>query len=194
MATEIDTGLKYLNEIKDLGFALQQDFIIKFKQDWGLKESAAELVIQIGHLTQALIENDLIITNKHSWPQLNRKPIDNIKDELADCFLSICSIYGFANITEEEIKKYPYIAILDGNYTKLAIDLQILSAQLLDSCEIFKGLKPKFNRDERAVLISCWRNLLHILTHLSEDLQYDIVTAFKDMEKDARKFLSNEKV
>lgn len=69
MTTEIDADLKYLNEINELGFALQQDFIVKFKQDWGLKESAAELVIQIGHLTQALIENDLISTNKHSWPQ-----------------------------------------------------------------------------------------------------------------------------
>lgn len=193
MATELDIGMKYLEEIKDLGFALQQDFIVKFEQDWGLIESAAELVIQIGHLAQAMIENDLIATNKHSWPQLNRKPINNIKDELADCFLSVCSIYGFAHITEDDIKKYPYIAILDGDHTKLLIDLQVLSAQLLDSCEIYKGLKPSFNRNERAVLISCWRNILHILTHISEDLQYNVVDAFKEMEKDARNFLSKGK-
>lgn len=187
-----EKDLEILFQLSERAFQLQNKFIKKFNQKWNLRESCAELGIQIGHLAQALIENNKIPTNKHSWQQYNRNLINNIADELADCFLSICSIFHFAKITNDEIEKFPPTVIIDNNYSKLLIELHVLSMQLLDSAEVYDGLKPKFHRDERLLLLSSWRNLLHILTYIVLQEKIDIIWKFKQMEESATKFLEGE--
>lgn len=168
---------------------LQYKFIKKFNQTWGLKESVIELNIQIGHLSQSLI-NQGLIKNVLPWNQPNRC-LNNISDELCDCFLSVCSIYNFFAIKNSEIKTIN--AKKYESYTEAMIDLFNLSAQLQDSCMICLNIKPNLNRDERAQFLFIYFNIVEILSFLADTLQIDIETEFSTMIESALDFLNNER-
>lgn len=161
----------------------QKYFIKKFHQDWGAKESAIELCIQIGHLAQAMIHQGRI-DNYHEWQQPGRKTIKDIKDELCDCFLSVCSLNYFLSLDsvtvsfdEEEIPK---------EYKYNIMDLMILSSQLLDSVMIYKKIKPPFERDELDLIAVTWIRISRILLDISNRLDIGIEEEFNKMIKNTK--------
>lgn len=167
---------------------LQSKFITKFKQTWGLRESVEELNIQIGHLCQSFINNRKLQSNAEAFNQPNRILL-NIKDELCDCFLSICSIYEFYGIKQEQLVNRN---IQNKQIEELMMELFILSAQLLDSCLILQGIKPPLNRDENTFFVGTYSVILTILEKVSVIEQLDMETEFNKMIEQTLFYLNGE--
>lgn len=182
----------YIQRLQKKAINLQNAFIVKFHQNWGLKESVCELVIQLGHLVHALSRDNQIIFRALQQP--GRKKIQNIADEISDCLLSILSISVFANITADEIASikcvvYPHKL----NQNNLMLLLSILGSQLLDCYEIYSGLKPKFQRNERKCFISLWSTIFICITYIADRQQINIEKQFEYMVEEANAFLENIK-
>lgn len=169
-------------------FALQKAFIEKFKQSWNIKESVIELDIQIGHLCQSLINNQRLSLKVDAHNQPNRI-LNNISDELCDCFLSVCSIYSFLEIKNTELLDVS----VDENYSydEVIVQLLNLSSQLLDSCMIYLKIKPAFKRDERKMFLEIYFKIVSLLVYLADLEKIDIIDDFSKMVSSAYKFLQN---
>lgn len=175
-------------DLRMKAFDLQSKFITKFKQTWGLRESVEELNIQIGHLCQSFINNRKLQSSVAPFNQPNRILL-NIKDELCDCFLSICSIYEFYGMKQEQLIN-PNIQ--NKQLKELMMELFILSAQLLDSCLILQGIKPPLNRDEDTVFIKTYSVILATLEKISVIEQLDMETEFNKMIEKTLIYLNGE--
>ena len=66
-------------KLRKKAFGLQQMFIKRFEQQWGLRESVEELSIQIGHLIQSMINNQKFDISAAAYNQRNRC-LKNIND------------------------------------------------------------------------------------------------------------------
>ncbi len=174
--------------LRTKAFDLQSKFITKFKQTWGLRESVEELNIQIGHLCQSFINNRKLQNGAEAFNQPNRMLL-NIKDELCDCFLSICSIYEFYGIKQEQLISEN---IQNKPIGELMMELFILSSQLLDSCLILQGIKPPLNRDENTVFVKTYSMILTILEKISVIEQLDMETEFDKMIEQTLVYLHGE--
>lgn len=175
--------------LKDKSYELQMKFIKKFDQKWNLRESVEELAIQTGHLYQSLVNNGRIDDKIDAHNQPNRI-LNNIKDELCDCFLSICSIYVFLGIKKDE--EINYVCEQDKNEKTLVAELAILSAQLLDSCLILEGIKPSFKRTERQIFLQTYFAMITILECVAKKENIDIEYEFDAMIARTMDFLERE--
>ena len=182
----------YVELLQRPAFELQNAFIHKFNQNWGLRESVCELVIQIGHLVHAVNSENSNTFDFLQQPQ--RKKIENVGDELSDCLLSLLSIGVYADISQTDIDKVR-LSQQNNILTQMEITsaLSILSAQLLDSYEIYCGLKPSFKRDEKEVFISLWYKIFEFVIMLAEQKGIVLEEHFNLMLKDAWNFLNNTK-
>lgn len=175
-------------DLKEKAFNLQCKFITKYKQQWGLRESVEELNIQIGHLCQSLINNMLIKQDVNAFNQPNRI-LQNISDELCDCFLSICSIYKFYGIKNEQLTSYN---VSNKNFNALVMELFILSSQLLDSCLIIYKIKPALNRNEHLIFMDRYSAILNILEFIPKKYHLDINAEFDKMIKRTLDYLQGD--
>jgi len=183
------TTTYYITHLQKPALELQNAFIKKFKQTWGLRESVCELVIQIGHLIHALSTENLSLTD--ALQQQARKPIHNISDELSDCLLSLLSISFYTPISETDIENIPPLQNLDiSNLNDVTLALSVLGPQLLDSYEIYIGLKPGFKRDERKIFITLWEKIFMIILELANFNNIDLEKQFHHMLESAYHFLS----
>ncbi len=171
--------------LKEKAFDLQCKFIARFKQTWGLRESVEELNVQTGHLCQSFVNNKRFRSNVNAFNQPHRT-LTNIKDELCDCFLSICSIYKFYGIKEDEL---PTHNIPQKEPDELVMELFILSTQLLDSTLILQGIKPPLNRDENLIFLNNYSAILKILEQISIAEKLDIETEFDKMIEQTLSYL-----
>ena len=182
----------YLTVLQTRAFNLQNAFIHKFKQDWHLRESVCELVIQIGHLVHALNSEN---SNTFDFlQQAHRKRIENIGDELSDCMLSLLSISVYADISDTDIQEMSKVKMdqtLSPSDTTVA--LSILSAQLLDSYEIYCGLKPGFQPYERKTFLSMWYKIFVLVILIAKRKNISLEEQFSAMLNDAENFLKNTK-
>ncbi len=174
--------------LKDKAYTLQQQFIERFHQTWNLRESVEELSIQIGHLSQSLINNRKLEKSIDAHNQPNRI-LEHIKDELCDCFLSICSIYVFFDIKKDE-EIYNHTENEDEK--TLIVELAILAAQLLDSCLIIEGVKPSLKRDERKIFLHAYFTMITILETIAKIENMDIEYEFDEMITRTLDFLEKE--
>ena len=174
--------------LKNKAYKLQRQFIERFHQTWNLRESVEELAIQIGHLSQSIINNGKLEKSIDAHNQPNRI-LEHIKDELCDCFLSICSIYIFFDIKKDEET---------CNHTEnkdektLIVELAILAGQLLDSCLIIEGIKPSFKRDERKIFLHTYFTMVNILETIAKIENMDIEHEFDKMITRTLYFLEKE--
>lgn len=175
-------------KLRKKAFKLQQMFIKRFEQQWGLRESVEELSIQIGHLIQSMINNQKFSISAIPYNQPNRC-LQNIKDELCDCFLSICSICEFANINTDELYIHNTIK---NDKLELVVELSLLSAQLLDSCLILQGTKPGFDRDEQKIFLTTYSLIIHNLELLAQLENTDIEAEFDAMIERTLDFLNRK--
>lgn len=164
--------------LKDKAFDLQNKFIKRFDQTWGLHESVEELCIQIGHLCQSFINNKKLNNHAEAFNQNNRI-LSHIKDELCDCFLSMCSIYKFYDMKEQDLPIHNIST--QKTCDELITELFVLSAQLLDSCLILKGTKPAFDRDEKAIFLNRYSAILQILEQISATEKINMEKEFDKM-------------
>lgn len=176
--------------LKDKAYKLQRRFIERFHQTWNLRESVEELAIQTGHLCQSLINNGKIgdLSDAHNQPN---RILNHTKDELCDCFLSVCSIYVFFEIKKEEEINI-HISEREKDEKTLILELLILAAQLLDSCLIIKGVKPPFKRDERQIFLQTYFSIIEILECIAKIENVDIEYEFDAMIARTIEFLEKE--
>ena len=177
-------------KLKDKAYELQRRFIKRFDQKWNLRESVEELAIQTGHLYQSLINNRKIADLSDAHNQPNRI-LNHTKDELCDCFLSVCSIYVFFEIKKDE-EIDVHIAEREKDEKTLISELSILAAQLLDSCLIIKGIKPPFKRNERQIFLQIYFSIVEILECIAKIENMDIEYEFDAMIARTMEFLEKE--
>lgn len=175
-------------DLRMKAFNLQSKFIVKFKQTWGLREAVEELNVQIGHLCQSFINNRKLQNNAEAFNQPHRTLL-NIKDELCDCFLSVCSIYEFYGIEQEQLINQN---IQNKQIEELILELFVLSTQLLDSCLILQGIKPSLNRNEDIVFLKTYSVILSILEKISAIEQLDMGKEFDKMIEQTLLYLNGE--
>lgn len=184
-----NTTTYYITHLQKPALELQNAFIKRFKQTWGLRESVCELVIQIGHLIHTLSTDNVLLAD--ALQQQARKPINNIADELSDCLLSLLSISFYTPISESDIENTFSLKNFNiSNLNDVTLALSVLGPQLLDSYEIYSGLKPGFKRDERKIFISLWAKIFTIILELADFKNIDLEKQFNHMLESAYLFLS----
>ena len=120
----------------------------------------------------------------------NNRILSHTKDELCDCFLSMCSIYKFYGMKEQDLTIHKIST--KKTFDELIIELFVLSAQLLDSCLILKGTKPAFDRDEKAIFLNRYSAILQILEQISATEKINIDKEFDKMIQRTLLFLQGE--
>ncbi len=155
---------------------------------WDPVTAAAELSVQLGHVSTCLLRTHGPAT---AVPDDLERPITDVGDELADVILATLSACTLAGVvpteqTRGETRK-------QASFTTLFLQLAVASGTLAEATMINAGLRhlPTGRRPDVAQAAA---NVLDVCTRLAAHFDLDLVTEFATMVADADAFLDDRGV